>query len=105
MPDSNWRLTLLTVIAVALADEPYAIWTSAATRGFEWQQSSGAYASREACEQAIEGRRRRLAGALGFLRRIGADDIVLHAVGDRVYECRPAVPAPTQSKPASPQTP
>jgi len=46
-----------------------------------------------------------LAGALGFLRRIGADDIVLHAVGDRVYECRPAVPVPYQTRPDSPQTP
>ncbi len=105
MLDGKWRLTLLVVIAVALAEEPYAIWTSAATRGFEWQLASGAYASREACEQAVEGRRRRLAGALGILRRIGADDIVLHAVGDRIYECRPAVPAPVQNKPESPQTP
>src|SRR5690349_925380 len=97
--DSSWRVTLLAVIAAAaLADEPYAIWTSAPTGGFEWQEPSSAYASGEACGQAIEGRRRRLAGALGFVRRIGADDIVLHAVGDRVYECRPAIPAPTQAK-------
>jgi hypothetical protein len=103
--DGTRRLTLLAVIVVALADEPYAIWTSAATRGFEWQLASGAYRSREECEQAVEGRRRRLAGALGILRRIGADDVVLHAVGDRVYECRPAVPAPVQTKPESPQSP
>ncbi len=100
-----WRLTLLGIIAVALADEQFAIWTSAATRGYEWQLTSGAYASRDECEQAIDARRRRLASALGILRRIGADDIVLHAVGDRVYECRPAVPAPAQNRREYPQSP
>jgi hypothetical protein len=41
--------------------------------------------------------------AVEFLRRIGADDVVLRAVGDRVYECRPALTRP-RSRPSRSET-
>jgi hypothetical protein len=91
----GWRVALLVgLIVVAAADEPYAIWRSSAVNGFTWEPASGAYASKDACDQAIESRRRWVGRTLDLLRRIGADDAIQHTVGDRIYECRPAVPAP-----------
>jgi len=91
----SWRRTLLVgLVMVAAVAEPYAIWRSSAVNGFAWEPASGAYASRDACEQAIESRRRWVGRTLDLLRRIGADDAIQRTVGDRIYECRPAVPAP-----------
>jgi len=91
----SWRRTLLVgLIAVAAADEPYAIWRSSAVNGFTWEPASGAYVSKEACDRAIESRRRWVGRTLDVLRRIGADDVIQRTVGDRLYECRPAAPAP-----------
>jgi hypothetical protein len=92
----SWRWALVVgfvlvgPIAVA-ADEQYVIWRSSALGGFDWQPSSRAYASKEACEEAMQGRKRRVARALDFLRRIGADNTLQRAVGDRIYECRPTL--------------
>ena len=92
---AGWRVALLVgLVVVAAADAPYAIWRSSAVNGFAWEPASGAYASKDACEQAIESRRRWVDRTLDLLRRIGADDAIQRTVGDRIYECRPAVPAP-----------
>jgi hypothetical protein len=109
----SWRwalvvgLVLVGPIAAAAADEQYVIWRSSALGGFDWQPSSRAYASKEACDEAIQARTRRIARALDFLRRIGADDTIQRAVGDRIYECRPALPAPPSepSRGGVPQSP
>jgi hypothetical protein len=82
------------------AEPQFVIWRSTAVGGFEWQPSSGNYASRQACEDALEGRRRRIARAIAFLRRIGVDDTLQRAVGDRIYECRPALTGPEPPAPA-----
>jgi hypothetical protein len=37
---------------------------------------------------------------VAFLRRIGVDDTLQHAVGDRIYECRPALTGPEPPAPA-----
>src|ERR1044072_9142984 len=55
----------------AAAEQEYVIGRGTAVGGFEWQPSSGNYASRQACEEGIEGRKRRVAGVVAFLRRIG----------------------------------
>lgn len=92
---AGWRMALLVgLIVVAAADEPYAVWRSSAVNGFAWEPASGAYASKDACDRAIESRRRWVGRTLDLLRRIGADDAIQRTVGDRIYECRPAVPAP-----------
>jgi len=102
------RLGLVAVAAIgavlpgrpAAAEQEYVIWRSTAVGGFEWQPSSGNYASRQACEEGIEGRKRRVARVVAFLRRIGVDDTLQHAVGDRIYECRPALTGPEPPTPA-----
>ncbi len=102
------RLGLLAVVAIggalpprpAAAEQEYVIWRSTAVGGFEWQPSSGNYASRQACQAAIEGRKRRIARALAFLQRIGVDETLQHAVGDRIYECRPALTGPEPPVPS-----
>lgn len=102
------RLGLVAVVVIgaaqpvrpAAAEQEYVIWRSTAVGGFEWQATSGNYASRQACEEGIEGRKRRIARVVDFLRRIGVDDTLQHAVGDRIYECRPALTGPEPSPPA-----
>ena len=91
----SWRSALLAgIIVVAASDEQYAIWRSSAVNGFTWELASGTYASKEVCDEAIEGRKRRIARTLAFLRRIGVDDTLQHTVGDRLYECRPTLTGP-----------
>lgn len=95
MVAGRWGAALgIGLIALAAADEEYVIWRSSTLNALEWTPASGAYASREACDQAVARRQGRVAKAVDFLRRIGADDIVLRVVGDRVYECRPALTRP-----------
>jgi hypothetical protein len=95
---------LIGIIVVAAADEEYVIWRSSALNGFDWVPGSGAYSSKEACDQAVAARQARISKAVAFLRRIGADDTLLRVVGDRVYECRPAIDSPpsrrSRSEPA-----
>ena len=105
MVAERWGPALVIgLIALAAADEEYVIWRSSALNALEWVPGSRAYDSKEACDQAVAQRQGRVAKAVEFLRRIGADDIVMRAVGDRVYECRPALtrpPArPSRSEPA-----
>ena len=105
MGAGRWGPALLTgLIALAAADEEYVIWRSSATNALEWAPGSRAYASREACDRAVAQRQGRVTKAVEFLRRIGADDIVLRVVGDRIYECRPALTRPpsrpSRSEPA-----
>jgi hypothetical protein len=84
------RLGLVAVAAIgaalpgrpAAAEQEYVIWRGTAVGGFEWQPSSGNYASRQACEEGIEGRKRRVARVVAFLRRIGVDGICT----DRIAE-------------------
>ncbi|HYB43129.1 MAG TPA: hypothetical protein VEL75_15225 [Candidatus Methylomirabilis sp.] len=90
----NWRSVLLGLIAVAAADEQYVIWRSSAVNGFDWVAASSPYSSLDACEEAIQARKKRVARFVDILRRVGADDAVLRAVGDRVYECRPTIAPP-----------
>jgi hypothetical protein len=91
----NWRSALLAgVILAAAANEQYVIWRSSAVNGFVWEPASSAYASKKACDAAIEGRKRRIASTLSFMRRLGVDDALQHAVGDRLYECRPTLTGP-----------
>jgi hypothetical protein len=91
-----WRVAIVVgLIMVAAADEqPYVIWRSSAVNGFTWEPASRAYASKDGCDEAIQSRKRWVARTLDLLRRIGADDAIQRTVGDRIYECRPAVPAP-----------
>ena len=98
---------LLGIIAVAAADEEYVIWRSSTLNGFEWVAGSRTYSSKGACDQAVAVRQGRVAKAVDLLRRIGADDTLLHAVGDRVYECRPAInrPPARPSMSGPPQSP
>jgi hypothetical protein len=105
MTSGGWlRALLLGVIALAgtasAADQAYVIWRSTTLDRLDWSPGSTAYASREACDQAVAVRRGRVARAVAFLRRIGADDTLLQVVGDRVYECRPALtgPAPPRGR-------
>ena len=82
MRTGRWGPALVMgIIAVAAADQEYVIWRST-------------YASKEACDQAVAVRRGRVAKAVEFLRRIGADDTLLRVVGDRMYECRPSLTRP-----------
>ena len=107
MRSGRWGPALvLGLIAVAqadpaAADEAYVIWRSSTLDRLDWAPGSGTYASREACDQAVAVRRGRVARAVAFLRRIGADDTLLRVVGDRVYECRPALGSPTPRPPRS----
>lgn len=104
----NWRSALLVgMIVVAAADEQYVIWRSSAVNGFTWEPASRAYASKDACDEAIQSRKRWVARTLGLLRRIGADDAIQRTVGDRIYECRPTLTS-TPSEPVrsgAPQSP
>lgn len=90
----NGRALVIGIIAMAAADQEYVIWRSTTLDRLDWTPGRATYASREACDQAATGRRGRVTRAVEFLRRIGADDTLLRVVGDRVYECRPALPSP-----------
>ena len=91
----TWAL-LLGIIALAgtasAADQEYVIWRS--TTLDDWVPGSGTYTSRTECDEAVAVRRGRVAKAVAFLRRIGADDTLLRVVGSRVYECRPTLSHP-----------
>jgi hypothetical protein len=95
MRTGSWGPALVMgIIAVAAADQEYVIWRSTTLDRLDWAPGSGTYASKEACDQAVAVRRGRVAKAVGFLRRIGADDTLLRVVGDRMYECRPSLTRP-----------
>jgi hypothetical protein len=95
MPTGRWAPALVIgIMAVAAADQEYVIWRSSTLERFDWAPGSRTYPSREACDQAVAARQGRISRAVDLLRRIGADDILLRAVGDRVYECRPTLPRP-----------
>lgn len=85
---------LIGLIVLAAADEEYVIWRSSTLERLDWTPGTRTYASKEACDEAVAVRRGRIATAVDFLRRIGADDALLRVVGDRVYECRPALTRP-----------
>ncbi|HYB71326.1 MAG TPA: hypothetical protein VEH80_11655 [Candidatus Bathyarchaeia archaeon] len=106
-PALAFGIVMVGIVAVAMADEQYVIWRSSAVSGFDWEPTSGVYYSKEDCEQAIEGRKRRIGRALAFMRSIGADAALQSAIGDRVFECRPYVgPAqPDRFKGRSPESP
>ena len=94
---------LLGIIALAgtawAADQEYVIWRSTTLDRLDWTPGR-TYPSREACDEAVAARQGRVARTVGFLRRLGADDTLLQVVGDRVYECRPALPGPSTRPPA-----
>lgn len=92
---------LIGIIAVVAADQEYVVWRSSTLDRLDWAPGSRTYASREACDQAVAVRRGRVAKAVAFLHRIGADDTLLRVVGDRVYECRPALTGPSPRRPGS----
>lgn len=100
MATGRWGPALaIGIIAVvgagaAAADQEYVIWRSSTLDRLDWAPGSTTYASREACDQAVAVRQGRVAKAIAFLRRIGADDTLLRVVGDRVYECRPSLTRP-----------
>lgn len=100
MVTGRWGPALLigTIAVVAgdaaAADQGYVIWRSTTLDRLDWAPGSRTYASREACDQAVAVRQGRVARAVAFLRRIGADDTLLQVVGDRVYECRPSLTRP-----------
>lgn len=95
MTIGRWAPLLLGIVALAgtvsAADQEYVIWRSTTLDRLDWAPGSGTYASKEACDQAVAARRGRVAKAVAFLHRIGADDALLRVVGDRVYECRPSL--------------
>jgi hypothetical protein len=97
-------LGIVALAGAAAADQEYVIWRSSTLDALDWVPGSGTYASKEACDQAVAVRQGRVAKAVAFLRRIGADDTLLRVVGDRVYECRPALTRPpsrpSRSEPA-----
>ncbi|MGH7413489.1 MAG: hypothetical protein ACREKJ_04765 [Candidatus Rokuibacteriota bacterium] len=107
MTCGKWGPALLAgIIAVAAAGDPHVIWRSSGLDAFEWRPGWRTYVSKDACERALASRQGRVARAVEILRRIGADDTLMHAVGDRVYRCRPAAPAPTApSRRPSPESP
>jgi hypothetical protein len=95
MRTGRWGPALVMgIIAVAAADQEYVIWRSTTLDRLDWAPGRGTYASKEACDQAVAVRRGRVAKAVEFLRRIGADDTLLRVVGDRMYECRPSLTRP-----------
>jgi hypothetical protein len=106
MATGRWGPALLIGIiavvgaAAAAADQEYVIWRSSTLDRLDWAPGSTTYASREACDQAVAVRQGRVAKAIAFLRRIGADDTLLRVVGDRVYECRPSLTRPPSRSPA-----
>ena len=103
MGAGRWAPALLIgLIALAATDEEYVIWRSSTLERLNWTPGTRTYASKEACDQAVAVRRGRVATAVNFLRRIGADDTLLRVVGDRVYECRPTLSRPP-SRPATPE--
>jgi hypothetical protein len=85
---------------VSGADQEYVIWRSTTLDRLDWTPGS-TYPSREACDEAVAARRGRVARTVAFLRRLGADDTLLQVVGDRVYECRPALTGPSTRPPAT----
>jgi len=107
MAIGRWGLAVLIGLlalaaASAAAAEEYVIWRSTTLERLDWAAGSFTYPSREACDEAVAVRRARVGRAVLFLRRIGADDTTLRLVGDRVYECRPALtrPAPARGEPS-----
>ena len=104
-PGTRTPALLLGIMAsvgtVSAADQEYVIWRSTTLDRLDWTPGSSTYASREACDEAVAVRRGRVARTVAFLRRIGADDTLLQVVGDRVYECRPALTGPSARPPAS----
>ena len=99
MPTGRWGPALVMgIIAMATvaaaADQEYVIWRSTTLDRLDWAPGRSTYASKEACDQAVAVRRGRVAKAVEFLSRIGADDTLLRVVGDRVYECRPSLTRP-----------
>ena len=95
MRTGRWGPALVIgIIAVAAADQEYVIWRSTTLDRLDWAPGRGPYASKEACDQAVAVRRGRVAKAVEFLSRIGADDTLLRVIGDRVYECRPSLTRP-----------
>ncbi len=104
MTTDRWAAALLLgIIALAdtasSADQEYVIWRSTTLDRLDWTPGRTTYASREACDQAVAVRQGRVARAVAFLRRLGADDTLLQVVGDRVYECRPALTGPSARPP------
>jgi hypothetical protein len=104
MTTGRWAAALLLgVMAVAdtasADDREYVIWRSTTLDRLDWTPGSATYVSREACDQAVAVRRGRVARAVAFLRRIGADDTLLQLVGGRVHECRPALTGPSARPP------
>lgn len=104
MTNGRWAAALLlgTILLAdpaSAADQEYLIWRSTTLDRLDWTPGGTTYASREACDQAVTVRRGRVARAVAFLRRIGADDTLLQVVGDRVYECRPALTGPSARPP------
>jgi hypothetical protein len=83
---------------VSAADQEYVIWRSTTLDRLDWTPG-GTYRSREACDEAVAVRRGRVARTVTFLRRLGADDTLLRVVGDRIYECRPALTGPSTPPP------
>ena len=104
-----WRVAIVVVIIVMAArdEQEYVIWRSSAVNGFTWEEASRAYASKAACEAAVQSRKRWVTRTLDLMRRIGADDTLQRTVGDRIYECRPTLtgPAPTPVQTGAPQSP
>ena len=94
-------LGIMASVGIAsAADQAYVIWRSTTLDRLDWTPGS-TYPSREACDEAVAVRRSRVARTVAFLRRIGADDTLLQVVGDRVYECRPALTGPSTRPPTS----
>src|SRR5260370_42244945 len=103
-PGSWGGALLVGIIVVGAANDQYVIWRSSAGNGFTWEPASGTYASKDACDEAVEGRKRRIARALAFMRRIGVDDALPPAVGDRTYESRPPPTRPPADPDRGPET-
>ena len=97
---------LLGIIALAgtvsAAEQEYVIWRSTTLDRLDWTPGSRTYASKAACDEAVAVRQGRVARAVAFLRRIGADDTLLQVVGDRVYECRPTLTGPSSPAKSEP---
>jgi hypothetical protein len=92
---TQWRqLFLIGMIGLVAADEQYVIWTASSINGFEWKPGRRTYPSMDACEQAIAVRRQRLMREVEALRRIGAEETIVHAIADRMYRCFPTDEAP-----------
>jgi hypothetical protein len=107
MSTGRWGPALLIgtiVVATATpasADQEYVIWRSTTLDRLDWVPGSSTYRSKAECDEAVAVRLGRVAKVVAFLRRIGADDTLLRVVGDRVYECRPALTRARSRPPGS----